>query len=91
MALAIHILSKRVKLIVDIFLSDISNKMSKHANNLQHYGFGVNNNNNNNNNTNLTFIMRLANAMQTQMRMSLHIGKMHDQHLEASCRGISSC
>jgi len=44
-----------------------------------------------NNNNNLTFIMRLGNAMQTQRGRSLHIGKTHDQHLEASCRGISSC
>jgi len=29
--------------------------------------------------------MRLGNAMQTQMRRSLHIGKTHDQHLEACC------
>jgi len=36
-----------------------------------------------NNNNNLIFIMRLGNAMQTQRRMSLQIGKMHDQHLEA--------
>jgi len=28
---------------------------------------------------------------QTQRRRSLHIGKTHDQHLEACCRGISSC
>jgi len=40
---------------------------------------------------NVTFIMRLKLAMQTQRRWSLHIGKTHDQHLEACCRGISSC
>jgi len=28
---------------------------------------------------------------QTQRRRSLHIVQMHDQHLEAWCRGISSC
>jgi len=43
--------------------------------------------NNNNNNNNLLFIMRLKQAMQTQKRRSLHIGKIHDQHLEACCRG----
>jgi len=45
----------------------------------------------NNNNNNLTFIMRLGNAMQTQRRRSTsakHIGKTHDQHLEAYCRGL---
>jgi len=46
------------------------------------------NNNNNNNNNNLTFIMRLGNAMQTQWRRSLPIGKTHEQHLEAYCRGM---
>jgi len=40
------------------------------------------------NNNNLTFIMRLKHAMQTQRRRTLHIGKTHDQHLEACCRGI---
>jgi len=35
--------------------------------------------------------MCLKHAMQTQRRRSLHIGKTHDQHLEACCRGISSC
>jgi len=30
-------------------------------------------------------------SKQTQRRMSLHIGKMHYQPLEACCRGISSC
>jgi len=44
---------------------------------------------NNNNNNNLTFILRLKHAMHTQMRRSLHIGKRHDPHLEACCRGIS--
>jgi len=41
----------------------------------------------------ITFIMRLGNAMQTQRCRSLHIGKSHDQHLEACCCGIrlSSC
>jgi len=29
--------------------------------------------------------------MQTQRHRSLQIGKTHDQHLEACCRGISSC
>jgi len=48
-------------------------------------------NNNNNNNYNLTFILRLKHAMQTQRRRSLQIGKTHDHHLEACCRGISSC
>jgi len=43
---------------------------------------------NNNHNNNLTFIMRLGNAMQTQRRRSLHIGKTLDQHLEACCRGM---
>jgi len=37
----------------------------------------------NNNNNNLTFIIRRKHAMQTQRRRSLHIGKTHDQHLEA--------
>jgi len=50
----------------------------------------------NNKNNNLTFIIRLENAMQTPRRWSLHIGKTYDQltidqHLEACCRGISSC
>jgi len=39
-----------------------------------------------NNNNNLTFLLRLKHAMQTQRRRSLHIGKTHDQHLEAYCR-----
>jgi len=34
--------------------------------------------------------MRLRHAMQTQRHRSLHIGKTHDQLLEACCRGISS-
>jgi len=34
--------------------------------------------------------MRLKHAMKTQMRMSLHIGKTNDHHLEACCKGISS-
>jgi len=43
----------------------------------------------NNNNNNPTFILRLKHAMQTQRNR--YIGKTHDQHLEACCRGISSC
>jgi len=39
-----------------------------------------------NNNNNERFILRRKMPKKTQ---SLHIGKMHDQHLEACCRGIS--
>jgi len=45
----------------------------------------------NNNNNNEKFILRRKMQKQTQMTRSLHIGKTHDQHLEACCRGISSC
>jgi len=31
--------------------------------------------------------MRLKHAIKTQRRRSLHIGKTHDQHLEACCGG----
>jgi len=44
-----------------------------------------------NSNDNLTFILRIKHAMQTQRRRSFHIGKTHDQHLEACYRGIYSC
>jgi len=33
--------------------------------------------------------MRLKHAMQTQRRKSLHIGKTHDQHLEAFAEAFS--
>jgi len=46
---------------------------------------------NNNNNNNLTFIMRLGNAMQTQRRRSLHIGKTHDQPLTSYIYKALSC
>jgi len=42
-------------------------------------------------NNNLTFILGLKHAMQTQKCRSLHIGKTHDQHLEACYSCISSC
>jgi len=37
------------------------------------------------------FILRAKMSKQTLRRRSLHIGKTHDQHLEAFCRGISAC
>jgi len=40
---------------------------------------------------NKNFILRRKILKQTLRRRSLHIGKTHDQHLEACCRGISSC
>jgi len=42
-------------------------------------------------NNNEKFILRRKMQKQTQRRRSLHIGKTHDKHLEACCRGISSC
>jgi len=36
------------------------------------------------------FILRCKMTYQTQRRRSLHIGKTHDQHLEACCRGIAT-
>jgi len=45
----------------------------------------------NNYNNNERFIIRRKMLKQTHRRRSLHIGKMHDQHLEACCRGISYC
>jgi len=44
-----------------------------------------------NNNDNKRFVMRRKMPKQTQRRRSLHIGKTHDQHIEACCRGISFC
>jgi len=44
-----------------------------------------------NNNKNEKFILRHKMQKQTQGRRSLHISKTYDQHLEACCKGISSC
>jgi len=39
----------------------------------------------------MRYILRCKKPKQTQRHRSLHIGKTQDQHLEACCRGISSC
>ena len=45
----------------------------------------------NNNNINEKFILQIKMQKHTQRRRSLHFGRMHDQNLDACCRGISSC
>ena len=42
-------------------------------------------------NNNENFLLRLKMQKQTHRRRWLHIGRTHDQHLEACYRGISFC